>query len=154
MDWKPFLEDMSDRLRLTPEQRRVFLERLDDENFEKSDVKIAAQLNIGIAALKKHMSEIYDRTGQEFPSLAKISGRGKLKELRACLKESCKESGSKQKLKQEINAQIPPELESLESKSSLQPAPKSPLKAGAPFPRVRLPDNFVERPDALNRATA
>jgi ABC-type transporter Mla MlaB component len=154
MDWKPFLEDMSDHLRLTPEQRRVFLERLDDENFEKSDVKIAAQLNIGIAALKKHMSEIYDRAGQEFPSLAKIKGRGKLRELRACLKESCKQTGSNQKLKQEINPQISPELEGLESKSSLQITQKSPLKAGAPFPRVRLPDNYVERPDALNAVKA
>ncbi|WP_434683587.1 NB-ARC domain-containing protein [Pseudanabaena minima] len=32
--------------------------------------------------------------------------------------------------------------------------PKSPLKAGAPFPRVRLPENFVERPDALNAVKA
>jgi ABC-type transporter Mla MlaB component len=32
--------------------------------------------------------------------------------------------------------------------------PKSPLKAGGPFPRVRLPDNFVERPDALNAVKA
>jgi ABC-type transporter Mla MlaB component len=154
MDWKSFLEDMSDRLRLTPEQRKVFLERLADENFEKSDVKIADQLNIGVSALKKHMSEIYDRTGQEFPSVAKIAGRGKLKELRACLKESCKKAAQNQKLKQEINAQIPPELESLESKSCLQPAQKSLLKAGAPFPRVRLPENFVERSDALNAVKA
>ena len=154
MDWKSFLEDMSDRLRLTPEQRRVFLERLADENFQKSEAKIASQLNIGEAALKKHMSEIYDRTGREFPSLAKIVGRGKLKELRACLKESYKESASNQRLKQEINAQIPPELEGLESKSSLQTTQKSPLKAGAPFPRVRLPENYVERPDALNAVKA
>jgi hypothetical protein len=154
MDWKPFLEDMSDRLRLTPEQRKVFLERLADENFEKSEAKIATQLSIGVAALKKHMSEIYDRAGQEFPSLAKITGRGKLRELRACLKESCKQSALSPKLKQEINAQILPELESLESKSSLQPSQKSPLKAGAPFPRVRLPENFVERPDALNALKA
>ncbi len=27
---------------------------------------------------------------------------------------------------------------------------QSPLNPGAPFPRVRLPENFVERPDALN----
>ena len=150
MDWKPFLEDMSDRLRLTPEQRRVFLERLADENFKMSDAQIATQLIMGESALKKHMSEIYDRTGQEFPSLAKIAGRGKLKELRACLKESCKESASNQKLNQEINPQIPPELESPESKSSLQTTQKSPLK----LPRVRLPENFVERPDALNAVKA
>ena len=154
MDWKSFLEDMSDRLRLTPEQRRVFLERLADENFQKSEAKIASQLNIGEAALKKHMSEIYDRAGQEFPSLAKIKGRGKLRELRACLKESCKKAASNQKFEAEINAQIPPELESLESKISLQPDQKSPLKAGVPFPRVRLPENYVERPDALNALKA
>jgi biotin synthase-like enzyme len=109
---------------------------------------------MGESALKKHMSEIYDRAGQEFPSLAKIKGRGKLRELRACLKESCKKAASNQKLEAEINAQIPPELEGLESKSSLQPAQKSPLKAGAPFPRVRLPENYVERPDALNAVKA
>jgi hypothetical protein len=154
MDWKSFLEEMSDRLRLTSEQRKVFLARLADENFEKSDAQIANQLIMGESALKKHMSEIYDRAGREFPSLAKIAGRGKLKELRACLKESCKESASNQKLKQEINAQISPELESPESKSSLQTTQKSPFKAGAPFPRVRLPDNFVERPDALNAVKA
>jgi glycerol-3-phosphate cytidylyltransferase-like family protein len=154
MDWKSFLEDMSDRLRLTSEQRKVFLARLADDNFEKSDAQIATQLRMGVSALKKHMSEIYDRSGQEFPSLAKIEGRGKLRELRACLKESCKESASNQKLKQEINAQIPPELEGLESKSSLQTTQKSPLKAGAPFPRVRSQENFVERPDALNAVKA
>jgi ABC-type transporter Mla MlaB component len=151
MDWKPFLEDISDRLRLTPEQRKVFLERLADENFEKSEAKIASQLSIGVAALKKHMSEIYDRAGQEFPSLAKIEGRGKLRELRACLKESCKEVTSNHKLKQEINPQIPPELD---RKSSLHPAQKSPLKAGAPFPMWKFPENFVERPDVLNTAKA
>jgi hypothetical protein len=30
----------------------------------------------------------------------------------------------------------------------------SPLKPGAPFPRVRLPDNFVARPEALNAVKA
>ncbi|WP_103668149.1 NB-ARC domain-containing protein [Pseudanabaena sp. BC1403] len=154
MDWKTFLEDMSDRLRLTPEQRRVFLERLADENFEEGDAMIATQLRIGVSALKKHMSEIYDRAGREFPSLAKIESRGKLIELRACLKKACKEAASNQKIEAEINAQIPPELESLESKSSLQTTQKSPLKAGAPFPRVRLPDNFVERTDALKAVKA
>jgi hypothetical protein len=47
MDWKPFLEEMSDRLRLTSEQRKVFLARLADENFEKSDAQIATQLIMG-----------------------------------------------------------------------------------------------------------
>ena len=31
---------------------------------------------------------------------------------------------------------------------------RSPLKPGAPFPRVQLPENFVERPDALNAVKA
>ncbi|NET32058.1 MAG: hypothetical protein F6K19_08650 [Cyanothece sp. SIO1E1] len=31
---------------------------------------------------------------------------------------------------------------------------RSPLKPGAPFPRVRLPENFVARPDALNAVKA
>ncbi len=145
---------MSDRLRLTPEQRKVFLERLADENFEMSDAQIATQIIMGESALKKHMSEIYDRAGQEFPSLAKIKGRGKLIELRACLKKACKESASNQKIDEKINVQIPPELEGLERKSNLQPAQKSPLKAGSPFPRVLLPDNYVERPDALNAVKA
>ena len=39
-------------------------------------------------------------------------------------------------------------------KSAPVSPPKSPLKAGAPFPRVRLPENFVERPDALNAVKA
>jgi hypothetical protein len=41
MDWKTFLEQMSDRLRLTPEQSGVFLARLADENDGKSAVQIA-----------------------------------------------------------------------------------------------------------------
>ena len=38
-------------------------------------------------------------------------------------------------------------------KSSLK-AGKSPLKAGVPFPRVRLPENFVERTNTLNAVKA
>lgn len=35
------------------------------------------------------------------------------------------------------------------AKPAPETQPKSPLKPGAPFPRVRLPENFVERPKAL-----
>ena len=86
MDWNDFLAEMSDRLRLTSEQREVLMARLADENRGKSEAKVATDLNISVATLKKHMNAIYALAGDEFPSVAQIKGRGKLKELRACLK--------------------------------------------------------------------
>jgi hypothetical protein len=45
MDWKAFLEQMSDRWRLTPDQREVFGARLADENLTR--VKLKLRLNSG-----------------------------------------------------------------------------------------------------------
>ena len=91
MDWNNFLAEMSDRLRLTSEQREVLMARLADEHRGKSEAKVAADLNIGVTTLKKHMNSIYALAGDEFPSVAQIKGRGKLKELRACLKNDWKQ---------------------------------------------------------------
>ena len=88
MDWTAFLEDFSDRLRLTSEQREVFLARLSDENLDKNETQVANRLNIGALNLKKHMNAIYAAAGQQYPTLAALTGRGKLPELRGCLKKS------------------------------------------------------------------
>lgn len=139
---------MSDRLRLTPEQGKVFLARLADKNAEQTEAKIAAQLNIGVAAVKKHMNAIYARAGEVFPKITAIESRGKLKELRACLKEDWKRTAQANQ-SQSLETQRSVEWRDLERQRNLQSNSKPLLKASAPFPRVRWLKNFVERPDAL-----
>ncbi len=88
MDWQAFLEGFSDRaLQLTPEQREVFLARLDEKNRKESDVKVAAELKLGISAWKKRMKSVYAAAERVFPELQGLTGRGKLEKLRGCLKE-------------------------------------------------------------------
>lgn len=70
---------------LSPEQRAAFLIRLDDKNLGQSEAKLADSLNIGAAAFKKRMSEVYEKFAQSFPKL-ETSKRGKLEKLRACLR--------------------------------------------------------------------
>ncbi|MEM9220698.1 MAG: hypothetical protein AAGD25_41070, partial [Cyanobacteria bacterium P01_F01_bin.150] len=77
MDWNDFLEYMSDRFRLTPEQREVFVARLADENRDKSNTALATMLNLSEASVKKHLNAVYTIAGHEFPSLADVKGRGK-----------------------------------------------------------------------------
>ena len=87
MDWTAFLEDISDRvLRLTPEQREVFLARLADENISKNEAQTAEKLILGVRTLKKRMNAVYSIAGKTYPKVAEVKGRGKLKALRACLK--------------------------------------------------------------------
>jgi|GEM_PF-1262890 len=156
MDWQAFLEDMCDRsLRLTADQRQVFLARLADENRDRSEASLAASLNLSAAAVKKHMTAIYARASYTFPSLANIKGRGKLKELRACLKQAWKQTTAPPAEDPTPNTQHPESLQESPSLTSpLPPLRPAPLKPGAPFPRVRLPDNFVPRPAALNAVKA
>ncbi len=163
MEWKTFLEEMSDRLRLTPEQREVFVARLADENIRASEAKIAVALNLSEAAVKKHMNAIYEEAGRVFSAIAEMKGRGKLKELRACLKQEWRNAplppqfwgepnqgeSIQEAPNQSVGSQSPPILGDIGGAKPLRSTPKSPLKPGAPFPRVRLPDNFVERPQAL-----
>jgi predicted ArsR family transcriptional regulator len=69
MEWKAFLEETSDRLRLTPEQGEVFLARLADKNAKASEAKIATQLNMSVAAVKKHMNAITSGQAASFRRL-------------------------------------------------------------------------------------
>ncbi|MEH2356403.1 tetratricopeptide repeat protein, partial [Nostoc sp.] len=70
---------------LSPEQTAAFVERLKAENSGKSEAKLASELNIGAAAFKKRMTEVYDKFAQSYPELAASESRGKLEKLRACL---------------------------------------------------------------------
>ena len=146
MDWTAFLNDRSDRWRLTLEQSEVLLARLADENLDKSETEVALQLCIGSGTIKKRMGDVYKAAGKEFQSVAEKAGRGKFPELRGCLKTAYRE---------EMNVQVPiaqPEVSLPDSQEPIvQPEilSKSGMKPGAPLPGVRLPDNFVARTGAL-----
>ncbi|HYX16515.1 MAG TPA: tetratricopeptide repeat protein [Nostoc sp.] len=85
MQWADFLANEAAIHGLSPEQTAAFVERLKTENSGKSEAKLASELNIGAAAFKKRMTEVYDKFGQSYPELANSESRGKLEKLRACL---------------------------------------------------------------------
>ncbi len=95
MQWSDFLAEVADTHGLSPEQRAAFLIRLDDKNLGESEAKLADSLNIGAAAFKKRMSEVYEKFAQSFPEL-EASKRGKLEKLRACLRTQFAERTSGQ----------------------------------------------------------
>ncbi|WP_191755725.1 hypothetical protein [Komarekiella delphini-convector] len=84
MQWADFLAKEAATHGLSPEQTVAFVERLKTENSGKSEAKLAS-LNIGAAAFKKRMTEVYDKFAQSYPELANSESRGKLEKLRACL---------------------------------------------------------------------
>ena len=92
MQWADFLANEAATHSLSPEQTAAFVERLKTENSGKSEAKLASELNIGAAAFKKRMTEVYDKFAQSYPELANSESRGKLEKLRACL--TAKYSGS------------------------------------------------------------
>ncbi|MHC5718431.1 MAG: hypothetical protein ACYTX0_41720 [Nostoc sp.] len=61
---------------LSPEQTAAFVERLKTENSGKSEAKLASELNIGAAAFKKRMTEVYDKFAQSYPELARSDRQG------------------------------------------------------------------------------
>ncbi|MEH1791878.1 tetratricopeptide repeat protein [Nostoc sp.] len=85
MQWADFLANEAATNRLSPEQTAAFVERLKTGNSGKSEAKLASELNIGAAALKKRMTEVYDSFAKSCPELATSNSRGKLEKLRACL---------------------------------------------------------------------
>ncbi|MEH2090169.1 tetratricopeptide repeat protein [Nostoc sp.] len=85
MQWADFLANEAATNSLSPEQTAAFVERLKTENSGKSEAKLASELNIGAAAFKKRMAEVYDKFAQSYPELANSESRGKLEKLRACL---------------------------------------------------------------------
>ena len=60
MQWADFLANEAAIHSLSPEQTVAFVERLKAENSGKSEAKLASELNIGAAAFKKRMTEVYD----------------------------------------------------------------------------------------------
>ncbi|MDZ7964721.1 MAG: hypothetical protein RM368_07050 [Nostoc sp. DedSLP03] len=85
MEWADFLANEAAINSLSPEQTAAFVERLKTENSGKSEAKLASELNIGAAAFKKRMAEVYDKFAKSYPELATSNSRGKLEKLRACL---------------------------------------------------------------------
>lgn len=85
MDWNAFLKGLAIKYELSYELTETFLTRLDENNSQLQDIKIADQLCVSEIAFKKRMSRIYDKFSQECPELKNVEGRGKLEKLRACL---------------------------------------------------------------------
>ncbi|MBD2353605.1 tetratricopeptide repeat protein [Tolypothrix sp. FACHB-123] len=84
MQWDEFLKQEAATHELSPEQTAAFLARLQAENSGKSEAKLASEINIGAAAFKKRMTEVYDKFAQSCAELAS-SKRGKLETLKAYL---------------------------------------------------------------------
>ncbi|MEH1813664.1 MAG: tetratricopeptide repeat protein [Nostoc sp.] len=93
---------------LSPEQTAAFVERLKTENSGKSEAKLASELNIGAAAFKKRMTEVYDKFAQSYPELANSESRGKLEKLRACLTAKYNGGQDAHPTIKEIHQNIPP----------------------------------------------
>ncbi|MBD2359663.1 hypothetical protein H6G36_00365 [Anabaena minutissima FACHB-250] len=84
MQWDEFLRQEAATHELSPEQTAAFLVRLKVENSDKGEAKVASDINIGAAAFKKRMTEVYDKFAQSCVELA-TSKRGKLEILKAYL---------------------------------------------------------------------
>ncbi len=133
MDWVEFLEDLATQYELSHDQQQALIARFDPKNSSKTEKQIADQTKddknndrfAGEAAFKKLMTEVYRKLQPFCPELETLA-KGKQLKLKAFLQEKFKQQ------------QSIPDL----------PIPRSVatgLKVGAPFPGVRLPDNFVPR---------
>ncbi|MEH1895490.1 MAG: tetratricopeptide repeat protein [Nostoc sp.] len=103
-----FLANEAATNRLSPEQTAAFVERLKTENSGKSEAKLARELNIGAAALKKRMTDVYDKFAQSYPELANSESRGKLEKLRACLTNKYNGAHVAHPTIKEVHQNIPP----------------------------------------------
>ncbi|MBG1265834.1 tetratricopeptide repeat protein [Nostoc sp. WHI] len=108
MQWADFLANEAATHSLSPEQTAAFVERLKTENSGKSEAKLASELNIGAAAFKKRMTEVYDKFAQSYPELANSESRGKLEKLRACLTRKYNGGQDVRPTIKEIHQNIPP----------------------------------------------
>ncbi|MEH1839430.1 MAG: tetratricopeptide repeat protein, partial [Nostoc sp.] len=108
MQWADFLANEAATHGLSPEQTAAFVKRLKTENSGKSEVKLASELNIGAAAFKKRMAEVYDKFAKSYPELATSNSRGKLEKLRACLTGKYNGGQDAQPTIKEIYQNIPP----------------------------------------------
>ncbi|WP_448265790.1 tetratricopeptide repeat protein [Nostoc sp. DSM 114159] len=108
MEWADFLANEAATNSLSPEQTAAFVERLKTENSGKSEAKLASELNIGAAAFKKRMAEVYEKFAKSYPELATSNSRGKLEKLRACLTNKYNGGQDAQSTIKEIHQNIPP----------------------------------------------
>ncbi|MEH2108161.1 tetratricopeptide repeat protein [Nostoc sp.] len=108
MQWADFLANQAATHSLSPEQTAAFVERLKTENSGKNEAKLASELNIGAAAFKKRMTEVYDKFAQSYPELAASKSRGRLEKLRACLTAKYNGGQDAQPTIKEIHQNIPP----------------------------------------------
>ncbi|WP_375471159.1 tetratricopeptide repeat protein, partial [uncultured Nostoc sp.] len=108
MQWADFLANEAATNSLSPEQTAAFVERLKTENSGKSEAKLASELNIGAAAFKKRMTEVYEKFAKSYPELANSENRGKLEKLRACLTAKYNGGQDAQPTIKEIHQNIPP----------------------------------------------
>ncbi|MGF2035890.1 MAG: tetratricopeptide repeat protein [Nostoc sp. CmiVER01] len=108
MQWADFLANEAATNSLSPEQTAAFVERLRTENSGKNEAKLASELNIGAAAFKKRMTEVYDKFAQSYPELANSESRGKLEKLRAYLTTKYNGGQDAQPTTKEIHQNIPP----------------------------------------------
>uniref|UniRef100_UPI0035CA81EC NB-ARC domain-containing protein n=1 Tax=uncultured Nostoc sp. TaxID=340711 RepID=UPI0035CA81EC len=108
MQWADFLANEAATNSLSPEQTAAFVERLKTENSGKSEAKLASELNIGAAAFKKRMTEVYNKFAQSYPELANSESRGKLEKLRAYLTAKYNGGQDIRPTIKEIHQNIPP----------------------------------------------
>jgi len=108
MQWRDFLEQEAATHDLSWEEKAAFVERLKTENSSNSEAKVASELHIGIAAVKKRMTEVYNKFAQSYPELANSESRGKLEKLRAYLTAKYNGGQSAQPTIKDIHQNIPP----------------------------------------------
>jgi hypothetical protein len=85
MEWINFLDSIAVKHELTVDQRKTLIARLDRSNDDKTNIRVAVDLNISEPEIKDRLNEIYKIFAPTCPSLANLRGRGKLEALRACL---------------------------------------------------------------------
>ncbi|RCJ29215.1 pilus assembly protein PilF [Nostoc minutum NIES-26] len=108
MEWADFLANEAAINSLSPEQTAAFVERLKTANSGKNEAKLASELNISAAALKKRMTEVYDKFAKNYPELANSESRGKLEKLRAYLTAKYNGGQDAHPTIKEIHENIPP----------------------------------------------
>ncbi|MEA5604337.1 NB-ARC domain-containing protein, partial [Nostoc sp. UHCC 0252] len=108
MQWRDFLEQEAANHDLSSEEKAAFVERLKTEKSSNSEAKVASELNIGVAAVKKRMAEVYDKFAKSYPELATSNSRGKLEKLRACLTVKYNGRQDAQPTIKKIHQNIPP----------------------------------------------
>ncbi|MCF2146731.1 tetratricopeptide repeat protein [Desmonostoc muscorum LEGE 12446] len=108
MEWADFLANEAVDRGLLEEQTEAFVKRLKTQNSTNSEAKVASDLNIGIAAVKKRMAEVYDKFAKSYPELATSKSRGKLEKLQACLRAKYNGGQNAQSTIKEIHQNIPP----------------------------------------------